>query len=318
MPYKSNAQRRFFNSETGRRGIGEKEVNKWNKESKGLKLPEKIGDAVGATPKEEFYRLSNYIDSLVKEKAHPKYIKREVNSIKKGIPSKVSSNVLTKELGRELNKKINQVLRQIEVKDAINGSVQDFLDMMQGKNQFQVEQIIKKAKGNPNADEAYRRWKKQNIKDAIDYDYYTVFIKAGPKRTSLPVKNIKANELPIREVKKFMKENGHKEVMVRSKFGNKEWKVKDSEPEYDPITKTMKVKTCGSEDSPEPVVFAKQMMQTARKVQALKTNYERDLKVLQQSFNNARRQFIGLNGMESESMPMAQEAVAMFNKVVEE
>ena len=44
MPYKSEAQRRFFNSKAGKKKIGEKEVEYWNEVSKGKKLPEKIGD----------------------------------------------------------------------------------------------------------------------------------------------------------------------------------------------------------------------------------------------------------------------------------
>lgn len=42
MPYKSEAQRRFFNSEKGKEVVGEKNVKEFNKESKGLKLPEKV------------------------------------------------------------------------------------------------------------------------------------------------------------------------------------------------------------------------------------------------------------------------------------
>lgn len=39
MPYKSEAQRRFFNSPAGRAKIGQKEVEKWNRESKGSRDP---------------------------------------------------------------------------------------------------------------------------------------------------------------------------------------------------------------------------------------------------------------------------------------
>lgn len=43
MPYESAAQRRFFNSPTGKAKIGAAEVAKWNAESKGQKnLPEKV------------------------------------------------------------------------------------------------------------------------------------------------------------------------------------------------------------------------------------------------------------------------------------
>lgn len=45
MPYKSEAQRRFFNSSVGKQKIGKENVEQWNKESEGLKnLPEKVSD----------------------------------------------------------------------------------------------------------------------------------------------------------------------------------------------------------------------------------------------------------------------------------
>lgn len=44
MPYKSEAQRRYFNSEEGKAKIGAEEVEHWNEVSKGKKLPEKVED----------------------------------------------------------------------------------------------------------------------------------------------------------------------------------------------------------------------------------------------------------------------------------
>lgn len=44
MPYKSEAQRRYFNSEKGKKEIGKEEVEHWNEVSKGKKLPEKTLD----------------------------------------------------------------------------------------------------------------------------------------------------------------------------------------------------------------------------------------------------------------------------------
>lgn len=45
MPYKSEAQRRFFNSPTGKKKIGKEEVEEWNEKSKGKKnLPESVKD----------------------------------------------------------------------------------------------------------------------------------------------------------------------------------------------------------------------------------------------------------------------------------
>lgn len=45
MPYKSEAQRRFFNSSAGKKKIGKEEVEEWNEKSKGKKnLPESVKD----------------------------------------------------------------------------------------------------------------------------------------------------------------------------------------------------------------------------------------------------------------------------------
>lgn len=45
MPYKSEAQRRFFNSPVGKKKIGKEEVEEWNEKSKGKKnLPESVKD----------------------------------------------------------------------------------------------------------------------------------------------------------------------------------------------------------------------------------------------------------------------------------
>lgn len=44
MPYKSEAQRRYFNSSAGKAKIGKEEVEHWNEVSKGKELPEKAVD----------------------------------------------------------------------------------------------------------------------------------------------------------------------------------------------------------------------------------------------------------------------------------
>lgn len=41
---------------------------------------------------------------------------------------------------------------------ANNGSVEDFLKKMEGKSKAEAEKIVRQAKGNPNADEAYRQY----------------------------------------------------------------------------------------------------------------------------------------------------------------
>ena len=40
MPYKSDKQRRFFNSPTGKAKLGAEKVAEYNEASKGMKLPE--------------------------------------------------------------------------------------------------------------------------------------------------------------------------------------------------------------------------------------------------------------------------------------
>ena len=53
MPYKSEAQRRFFNSPAGKAKLGEEEVEHWNEASEGMDLPEKAIDrAINACDKE--------------------------------------------------------------------------------------------------------------------------------------------------------------------------------------------------------------------------------------------------------------------------
>lgn len=61
---------------------------------------------------------------------------------------------------------LDRAIRKCEVKDAVNGSVEEFFEMMVGKTKPQVEKIVREAKGNPNADKAYQKWKKIYTKDA--------------------------------------------------------------------------------------------------------------------------------------------------------
>jgi hypothetical protein len=76
MPYKSEAQRRFFNSEKGKEVVGKKNVEKSNKESKGLKLPEKV--------KEKDETLGEYIKSSFDEcKDKDEMLKRRIATMGK-------------------------------------------------------------------------------------------------------------------------------------------------------------------------------------------------------------------------------------------
>ena len=57
MPYKSEAQRKFFNSPAGKEKLGEEEVEHWNEVSKGMKLPEKAIDRAIRILDEREYRV---------------------------------------------------------------------------------------------------------------------------------------------------------------------------------------------------------------------------------------------------------------------
>ncbi len=56
MPYVSDKQRRYFHYAESKGLISPKTVNEFDKASKGMKLPEKVGDK-----KKKFKNLSNYM-----------------------------------------------------------------------------------------------------------------------------------------------------------------------------------------------------------------------------------------------------------------
>lgn len=51
MPYRSEAQRKFFHSKGAKRaGLTKKDIAEWDKVSKGLKLPKRIGKKTMTCP----------------------------------------------------------------------------------------------------------------------------------------------------------------------------------------------------------------------------------------------------------------------------
>lgn len=87
MPYKSEAQRRFFNSPAGKAKLGKEEVEQWNEESKGQKnLPEKVKDLLSKAIRScdnnmefptysEALNFANGNSNLVKEKNNKFFVK---------------------------------------------------------------------------------------------------------------------------------------------------------------------------------------------------------------------------------------------------
>lgn len=107
MPYKSEAQRRFFNSEAGKEKLGEAEVEHWNEESEGMKLPEKVKDTLDKAIKacdddrpsvllEELKRnvamTKNYADEINRMKSELGKLDSEFNELRRNILSKYKDN----------------------------------------------------------------------------------------------------------------------------------------------------------------------------------------------------------------------------------
>ena len=95
MPYKSEAQRRYFNSPAGKAKIGKEEVEHWNEVSKGKELPEKAVDKAIAICDKQFptysealkYAQSNGLSYSDVKENHGSFsveteVKREVNKPK--------------------------------------------------------------------------------------------------------------------------------------------------------------------------------------------------------------------------------------------
>ena len=85
MPYKSEAQRKFFNSEAGKEKIGEAEVEHWNKESEGMKLPEKVKDTLDKAIKACDDRLSVDLEEMKRNISMTKNYADEISRMKNEI-----------------------------------------------------------------------------------------------------------------------------------------------------------------------------------------------------------------------------------------
>ena len=249
MPYKSDAQRRFFNSETGKKKIGEKEVNKWNKESKGLKLPEKVGDEFNSNAINLNHNLNlaskidsrfdkgekivtvSYLDYAGSKDEFERLLK---NKYKFNVKSDGKGNM---KITKDSVTVYKQFSPDVKIVTSSNGSSPYHL--MKGN-----KLIASVGKGGIKRLEEEAK-KLTSTKDAMGE--YSLFVKEGSSYTF--ASNFKSNETPIKQCKEFMREHGYKEGLIVSKRTKKQWKIKDAEKVYDPITKTMKVKTLGANDA---------------------------------------------------------------------
>lgn len=128
------------------------------------------------------------------------------------------SNTLGDDVGMwDSNKKT------IKMYDAANGSVDDYLKQMNNKTQSEVEKILRQAKGNPNADKAYRIWK-STVKDADGMKEYTYSIRIGGDLKRVKVKANNASEALDKVKKEAIK---FKMERVKSKWDNNKLSTRD-------------------------------------------------------------------------------------------
>lgn len=114
-------------------------------------------------------------------------------------------------------------LRSNKTSDSANGSVDDYLKKMNNKTQAEVEKILRQAKGNPNADKAYRIWK-STVKDADGMKEYNYSIRIGGDLRRVKVKANNASEALDKVKKEAIK---FKMERVSTKFDNNKLSTRD-------------------------------------------------------------------------------------------
>lgn len=129
MPYKSEAQRRFFNSKKGKEVVGEKNVKEFNKESKGLKLPEKV--------KEKDETLGKYIKSSFDE------CEDKDEMLKRRIATMGKANDINVKILKALDS-IEKVERVFDSKYDVNNAAKYLWTFEEGKPTF-LDPIISEA-----------------------------------------------------------------------------------------------------------------------------------------------------------------------------
>lgn len=112
-----------------------------------------------------------------------------------------------------------------EVNDAANGSVDDYLKKMANKTQAEVEKILRQAKGNPNAEEAYKRWKK-TVKDSEMEKTYSYSIKIGGDLKKVRVKANNSDEALAKVKAEAIK---FKADRVKTKWDNNKLSTRDQD-----------------------------------------------------------------------------------------
>lgn len=135
MPYKSEAQRKYFNSPEGKKKIGPEEVEHWNEVSKGMKLPKKVEEdkemnvldkAIRScdspdVSSSDLLNLSSQIMNRLKNiESNIKYINSQEDRIENN--SRLSDEEKNKQL-KSLNNEIKTIYGYI---DSIKSSLDNF------------------------------------------------------------------------------------------------------------------------------------------------------------------------------------------------
>lgn len=125
MPYKSEAQRRFFNSEAGKEKLGEAEVEHWNKESEGMKLPEKVKDTLDKAIKacDEKSLSQVYNDGMRKMAS--------AIDVKNPEKSRTEIDKIFMDTINEMNDVVNEIQRQLsKLRDSLSSRKQELNKML--------------------------------------------------------------------------------------------------------------------------------------------------------------------------------------------
>lgn len=152
MPYKSEAQRRYFNSKAGKAKIGAEEVEHWNEVSKGKELPEKVEDNMNfkktmdkairlcrvkdaSRGHEIIVRTENYLRSIGKNNSTGKYDK-----VVRGVKSLLEEGFLQgSELDKAIQREADRLLKKYNPNDAKLRKSKD-------AKPFKVTKVLKTAK----------------------------------------------------------------------------------------------------------------------------------------------------------------------------
>lgn len=126
----------------------------------------------------------------------------------------------------------------VNTKDAAVGSVQEYYDKMVGKTKAEVEKIVMNAKGNPNADLAYKKWLNVHSRDnktidkairSCDKEYVTMTYRSW-KHGNM-VKEFRSKN----EAFEYVRKNRVKEGITNVNISGRYYALNEIDPSVDKV-----------------------------------------------------------------------------------